>query len=293
MSDLITSARAQYNLNNLSLSSNESTTLGALITAVSKAIQKYCGRDFVQTQYDELYNGDGRRRLLLRQVPIITVDRVAYSPVAVLRVTNTSASNQRATVAVTATGLSLTRVASGTSSASTVSFGSNTTISAVATAVTALGNGWSATVTDAKYNNRASADLRAVQGSLNAMNVQVELKIHIGELSDYEVDATHAWLLRARWTELAIWPQLGPGWYGGIDYWRVIYTAGFATVPEDVQEACAQWTAALFWQTKRDPGLSHESIPGVVSRVPYGQMPECVRQLLLPYRSRRLLNFGG
>jgi hypothetical protein len=56
---------------------------------------------------------------------------------------------------------------------------------------------------------------------------------------------------------------IGPGWGGGINYWRVIYTAGYATVPEDVQEACAQWVAALFWQSKRDPGLALEQIPGV------------------------------
>ena len=40
MSDLITSSRALDNLNNLATSSDENTTLAALITAVSRAIEK-------------------------------------------------------------------------------------------------------------------------------------------------------------------------------------------------------------------------------------------------------------
>jgi len=34
-----------------------------------------------------------------------------------------------------------------------------------------------------------------------------------------------------------------------------IYTAGYATIPEEVQEACAQWVAHLFWQTKENPAV--------------------------------------
>ncbi|HKQ88599.1 MAG TPA: hypothetical protein VJS43_17710, partial [Candidatus Acidoferrales bacterium] len=51
-------------------------------------------------------------------------------------------------------------------------------------------------------------------------------------------------------------------WDGGVHHWRVRYSAGYSAVPDDVQEACAQWVAALFWQTKRDPGLESETIPG-------------------------------
>src|SRR5207248_3288921 len=136
-----------------------------------------------------------------------------------------SASNQRATVAVTATGLTLVRVAAGVTTTDTsVTFAGNVTLSAVATAVNALGNGWSASVIDSANNNRASADLRAVQGALNARGVNAELTLHLQELSAYEVDANHGWLVRAAGC-----------WHGGVNFWRVIYTAGYATVPEDVQ----------------------------------------------------------
>jgi hypothetical protein len=286
MADLITTARAKYNLNNLAATSDEDTTLAALVTACSRGIRKHCRREFDSQQFDELYHGTGTPRLTLRQFPVISVARVAYGPTGALRITNTSASNQRATVAVTSSGLTLVRVASGVVSTDTsVTFAGNVTLGAVATAVNALGNGWSAAVIDSSYSNRASADLRALQGAFNAKDVQAELRIHLFELTDFDIETAGGRLVRGHnafsWDESSTWN-------GGLNYWRVIYTAGFATVPEDVQEACAQWVAVLFWQTKRDPGLARENVPGVVAREPFSTMPPGVRTLLAPYRDHKM-----
>jgi hypothetical protein len=295
MADLITSARAQYNLNNYSLSSNESTTLSALITACSKAIQKFCGRDFVQAQYDELYNGEMQLRLILRQYPVISVARVAYNPIPVLNIMNTGAANQRANVAVTSTGITLNTWASGVQTTDTsTAFATYTTLSSVASHINGLGNGWSASFPNTtQYANWPSADLRSIQGALNAMNIMAPLRIHTSELQDFQVDLERGWLVRNQILDDTLIPPLGMNWHGGINFWRVIYTAGFASVPDDVAEACAQWVAALFWQTKRDPGLLQESIPGAVSRSPFSTMPPGVRELLLPYKARRLMSLGG
>src|SRR4051812_19482047 len=109
--DLISSTRALQNLSGASASQ----TLTDLITGVSKAVKKYCRRDFTSTAYDELYSGNGQRRLLLRQCPIISVESVRYRPVTVLKIINNSTGvNQQARVAITSTGLTLVRVASGT-----------------------------------------------------------------------------------------------------------------------------------------------------------------------------------
>ena len=297
MADLITSARAEYNINQSSFTANETSTISALITACTKAISKFCRRNFDTQTYDELYNGTGDRRLALRQFPVVSVARVAYGPIPVLRVSNTSPSNQRATVAVTSTGLSLTRVASGTSTTDTsVTWASYPTLTQAAVAVNALGNGWSAVVADGSYANRAASDLRAPQGALNAMNVQAPLLLHAQELTGFDLDTDRGWLVRGPASaEMldAFDDPLPPTWFGGINFWRVVYTAGFATVPEDVQEACAEWVAALFWQTKRDPGLAREAIPGMVSRAPLEQMPAGVRTLLLPYRDHKVASAGG
>jgi hypothetical protein len=278
MSDLITRARALYDLNNRATTSDENTTLDALVTAVSRAVENYCWRTFAISSYDEIYPGNQQRELVLRNYPTVSIERVAFAPTRVMQVTNTSASNQRATVKVTATGLELIRVASGVSSTSTINFADQPTLSALAAAVTALGNGWSASVPNAADNLRASADLRALQGAFAAMNVNADLKLHTSELSSFHVDSERGCLTRSG----------GDCWNGGLHHWRVLYKAGFSAVPDAVQEACAQWVAQLFWLTKRDPGLASESIPGATSRLTLREMPVTIKMLLAPYRNWRV-----
>src|SRR5262249_6777644 len=117
--DLITLARAKQDIQAITDNSQDSL-LSTLITAYSDAIAKYCRRDFTSKSYDELSEGDGDRRLLLREYPVQSVTSVRYRPVTVLKIQNTSTTvNQRATVQVTSTGLTLVRVASGVTTTDT------------------------------------------------------------------------------------------------------------------------------------------------------------------------------
>jgi hypothetical protein len=278
MSDLITRDRALSNLNNRDTTDDENATLDALITAVSSAIENYCWQTFAVVSYDELYPGTQKRELVLRNYPTIEIDRVAYCPVPVVQVTNTSVDNQRATVKVTATGVELTVVASGVPTINDIAFADQPTLSALAAAISAIGLGWAATVLNPADNLRASADLRALQGAFQAMNALANLKLHTSELIGYTVDAERGILTR----------DDGLLWEGGLHFWRVIYQAGFSAVPDDVQEACAEWVAQLFWQTKRDPGLASETIPGTDTRVILQNMPTSTKLLLGPYRNWRV-----
>jgi hypothetical protein len=260
--DLITQSRLNDALNNRSLTTNETTTCTDLISAVSAAIKKYCRTDFTSTTYDELYSGGGQQKLLLRQKPIISIARVAYGPYAILRVTNNDSSNQRATVAVssatdtdvTGSRITLVRVASGVTTTDTsVTFAGSPTIQAVVNAINALGNGWVASCPNTTYNLWPSADLR-IQGALNcAAGSYAEIKMHCIELSDWQMDRKRGWLIRGINALVTQWDDPMAVFTPGIDNYRVIYTAGYTTVPLDVQEACAEWAAALFWQTKSNP----------------------------------------
>ncbi len=143
--EIIDLDRARQNLPS-SVNTDE-PVISTLIEAASKAIQRYCRRDFVKTSYDELYNGNGDRKLILRQYPVISVESVRYRPVTVLKVINNATStNQQARISITSTGLSLIRVASGVKSTDTVTFSANATLADLATAIIALANGWSAQV---------------------------------------------------------------------------------------------------------------------------------------------------
>jgi len=294
MADLITNARAKQSIP--SATSADDPTIDALISACSQAIERYCHRDFVQTAYDELYNGNGDRRLVLRQYPILSLQSVRYRPVTVLKIQNNLANTPQARVSVTDIGLTLVRVTSGvTTTDSSITFAGNVTVLAVQNAVNALGNGWSAA--GQGYDAWPSADLRAPQGALTAAGQDAELKLHTYELAGYQIDERRGWLLRAiPYTDPELLHPEDLIWPVGVNNFRVQYTAGFATVPLDVQEACAEWVAVLFWQTKRDPGLSQESAAGAFARtylLAKSAIPPHIAALLAEYRQRPMTITGA
>jgi hypothetical protein len=245
--NLITPERAKYNIAvpaSYSFTTAENNTIAALIAAYSEGIQEYCSRTFVVDQYDEIYSGNLEESLFLRQSPLISVERVATSPMDILEIKNTSwPTNSRATVRVLSTGLELVRVASGTTTPDTsVTWTTYATLATVAAAVNLLGSGWSATVLNTDYNTWDSSDLRAIQGALDVSDSNgANLKIWTETINDWEVEDRVGCLTRT-----SQWPR-------GKNNIRVTYTAGFDPIPEDVQEACAIMVAGAFAQTKRDP----------------------------------------
>jgi hypothetical protein len=158
--DLISLARAYQALQGIT---SVDSLLSTLITAASDAIQKYCRRDFLSTSYDELYSGNGDRKLLLRQYPLVSVESVRYRPVTVLKITNTVAANVQARVSVISTGLKLVRVNAGAKVIVTggLDFVTNPTLTALAAAVNVIGAGWSAQIVgdSTNYGSWPSADL--------------------------------------------------------------------------------------------------------------------------------------
>ena len=196
MADLITSARAKYNLNNMTTTSAEDTTIAALVTACSKAIKKFCGREFDSQQFDELYPGNGYTRSPAAAVPghqrgprgVRADDGAAHQEHVGVQSTRRSA--------VTSSGLSLTRVASGTSSTDTsVTWAGNATLSAVATAVNVARQRLDRRRRGFAPTTIALPPTFAPSSAFDAMNVDAELKIHVRELTSYDVDTERGILI--------------------------------------------------------------------------------------------------
>ncbi len=318
--DLITSGRAAQGMQYFAGNAATDAVLQTLITAISDAIEKYCRRRFVSRAYDELYDGNGDRRLLLRQYPIQSVQSVRYRPVTVLKViNNATAQNQQARVQVTSTGLQLWRSASGAPITETLlTWAAYPTIDALANAVNALGNGWAAQIVgDAgltgDYGLWPSADLyvpasfgdplegigvQTSQGNLTARGQNAELKLHTYELAGYQWDA-RGWLLRAiPYTDPELLHPEDLIWPVGVANFRIQYTAGYTTVPEAVQEACARWTAIAYNLTLRDPSVASQTVSGAVGQtwrpdLPSHEPPPSIRPLLAPYRRHTIATDQG
>ncbi len=285
-----------------SASTTDDRLIEALVAAASDAARRFCGRDFALREYDELRDGSWGQQLLLRHHPVAAVASVRRSPQTVLEVTNTSSANPQARVAVTRTGLELVRVASGARTVDTsVTWASNATLSAVASAVTALGNGWSARAssTHALFPSQdlfvapADGDADRSSGALSCAGGRYAgLRLHVEELSDYHWHPS-GWLemgwasgLDGREPKEPDYP-----WAGGPQEWRVQYTAGFAVVPPSVEEAVCLWAAEMFFASSRDPALASQALVGQLSQTwahTDPAPPPRVRALLAPFRARRV-----
>jgi hypothetical protein len=310
--DLITVARAKLAIASIT-DANQDGVLQALVTSYSDAIEKWCKRRFLTWSYDELYNGNGERRMLLRQYPVQSVQAVRYRPVTVLKVTNNTAANVQARVSVLSTGLQLVSTQNGVKTTVTagLTFAGNPGLTALAAAINAVGNGWSAQVVgdSNNYGGWPSADLYVPasygdtlegagtlqsQGALQCVaGSNAELKMHTYELAGYQWDA-RGWLLRAiPYTDPELLHPEDLVFPVGINNFRVQYTAGYTAVPEAVQEACARWVSYAWNLTQRDPALASQVPPsgaasGWLQLANLQTPPGDVAVLLQPYRRRSI-----
>ena len=271
MPDLITLARAKQAIP--SVPSADDAIVEDLIDAASEIIELYCRRTFAQTNYDELASGRPDGRLRLRQFPIVTVTRIAASNGAAIQVVNENSTlNQRATVQITSTGLVLTRIASGVTSAdSSILWSGHATLQSVANAITALGNGWKGTVVTG-YASWPPTDLRPLGVALPSLTTPAELVIHDEGVPATRIDADAGFVIGRFPT--------------GDGNLRVEYSAGFATVPEAVQQACAMLVAQWYSEGKHDAARRFDGLGDMqYSRFPPEGLPEAVRRLLAPWRS--------
>ena len=282
-----------------------------LAPVASRMIRKWCNRWFNRrTAIDELYTVDPGQPLLLKEFPVNGLERLCTDPTAVLSIANTSGLVQRATVKLASTGdtevglvttgLELVRIASGVKTTSAVAFGDTDTVGDVADAVNALGLGWEASVAVA-YELWPASDLRAVQGALPAVGRTADLVIHTTDLS-FELDAeTGTVFLESDqsdpWTSTRWGPSLSTSFddqviRGQSNGLRVVYDAGFDTVPEDVQQACAETVADQLHALATNQRLGSETQDSysyvLNTAAAEAQLTRRVRGMLSLYRSSRV-----
>jgi hypothetical protein len=108
----------------------DQSALPALILAASRAVQKYCTRDFAYWNYDETYDGNGFSQLVLRQYPINRIYRLSCNPTPAITIDNRDTSNNQialvnlATIGDSDSGLSVVGLSlSATASGVTTSYG--------------------------------------------------------------------------------------------------------------------------------------------------------------------------
>ena len=238
--------------------------------SVEEWVKQYCRRDFESTTYSkERYDGTGTTMLTLRNYPVVSVDRLAIGTLEVIKICNT-AEYTTATVSVTSTGLRLVKDGSVDSS---VTFASNTTMTAVVNAVNALGSGWSAELLSSDYGNYASTELLKMYGKNCIDSNWVDLLIPNSAEDDLVVYENEG---------MIYYPSKFPTGHGNV---IVDYVAGYSSddMPDDLQLAIKVMIKHMY-QKRDEESFSASSFKTGDYSVNLLDMPAEVKEILSKYK---------
>ena len=319
MPDLITSSQM---LTALDLSIEDQARVPAAITAASALVRRFCNRYFSRRPsgdgtlgpIDELITSPLSGKLLLAEYPINDVLRVSSSKTTVFSVGNLDPNaNQRATCKLTrtgdpiggfaTTGLYLERWASGVKYSNIILFSSlaGPTIGDLADAVIALGGGWTASPAQRNgsgedYSLWPVSELRSGQGSLGALQDDAEFQAWTDDLGVERDDAVG--ILTMSDDDLnpftsARWGPNGGQTFGDDeirgehDGVRVVYDAGYDTIPADLADAVIEVAKAMLERKATSSTIQSERTDtwSVVNREVIGSLPRAARETLALYRS--------
>ena len=287
-----------YCQSNAFLTSQSPQELNSLLAAASTAIRKFCWRNFTQQNYTIYVPGPQTPYdiIMLTDKPIIQVTRLATNPTVVLQVYNNNSAYQRATIAVSSTGITLFTMESGVASTNTsITFALYPTLQAAANAINALGTGWTATPV-AGYELYPSADLKVIQGAMTATQNKggAGLEMYLencvfGGYGFYSWGQTGAWIGSTLWRvdleKGVIFGSLPPSLDGNPNI-RIDYTGGFNPIPDDVQRACMLTAISIGQAGKINPMLTTESALdySYTLNTAAKMIPPVAREILASYR---------
>jgi hypothetical protein len=223
-------------------SSTYDTKLTNLLSAASRAIERYCDAKLVSAARTEYHNGRGVHYLTLDACPVTASPKISLGDVCV-EIVNTSTSTYEATVKVDSGVLTLTRNGSD----STLTLSSYATLDLLAAAVVALGDGWAATVQE-DYGDYPASRIRDTQGVLESREDSACLELFA---------PFTGWQRTNLETGVVVTECPTPFGYRNV---KAEYTGGYTTVPDDLQTAACDLVSAMYRGSLRDATLKSEKL---------------------------------
>ena len=222
--------------------------LARLINAVSDSVETYCGRQFLTRAHAARYDGNSQRFLYLPHHPVTAITRVSLGTNAAMSLTNSAAGAYAAYASMSSTTLTLTVDGGASAGTSTLTLADYADMDALAVAVNALGTGWTA-VSMAPFNTWAASETgkHDFMGRECFDGTTIYLELPDERLSDVVLVDQQA-LYRAG------------GWPCGTRNVYVDYTAGFATIPDDLAQIALELVARAFYAREHDESIREERL---------------------------------
>ena len=269
--------------------SGNDALLTALINRATSAIEKYCDRTFTSTTYREIRDIQGSD-LILKQYPVISIQLFSTTRQQGMILTNSSSDAYNAYVQVSATTMTLVVQGGDNAGTDAITLDDYATVSALRTAINALGAGWAATAVSTKTDLWDAVELLPCSG-LNCLNAYVYLDIPDVPESDYIVEDSTGIITIGSW--------FNSRWTSGYDSTATLgiqaavvrYTAGYATTPADLEQICIDLVNSYFKSRKVDSSLKSEKIGDYAYELIDGgaaSLPDGIKSRLQVWRKRTL-----
>ncbi len=302
--DLITLEYASVALSIFPMNPAQLNYLPQAISAASAAIRRYTGdRDFTRTTYVKdfaVIQGQVR----LDQFPVNQIIRAQSQPTNAITISNGSAQTAQALftytgtswLGQTVTGIMLNWTTNGVPGTASVAFTSNETISSLATAINAVGSGWSASV--GGFGNWAVTELIGGYIARGATGGGAAFSVYAHDLTSACYFQDNGQLIGVlnvgQQYQDGIGPRWGPtwtSWTAPVNTSSVIhisYNAGFSAIPDDLQEATVEVVKAILVRLRLNPYLMSETADkysySLVNINMIRGLPQWVRDILSTYR---------
>jgi hypothetical protein len=266
----LVSMKEVVNFLGLDSEETEDKNLNLLALAVEDWVQNiYCHKKIVSADYTERYDGTGDQYLLLDNYPIISLDLLSIGTDDVISIKNTTTYGY-ATVSVSSTVVTLNL--NGTSS--TLALATYTTMTTLVNAINALSSsGWTASLMSSSYASYPSSLLLEKMG-LNCINsAYIYLPMPDDGEDNFEVYPNEGKI------------QFYAGFPQGHRNVYVKYTAGYATIPDDVKVAVLILIKNLYQRRSEESfGMQSYSVTGISVSFEQDPMPMQAKYLLAQYR---------
>jgi hypothetical protein len=237
--------------------STDDAVLEKAIDRATARIESYVGRQILSRSYAEWRSGAGVDTIRLHQWPVTQVTNVWTGNYAALVVSSGDATDIRASIAVNqetgTNAVSLTRTTSaGTSTTTNLALGTYPTTTSLATAI-----GSTAGFACSLGKNIRSVQLRPRAGADTILATVTLFAADTASEYTYDYDTGRLSIDPSWWAQ---WPMDRGVMPDAVKSVLVEYTAGYATVPDDIEQACIEVAAMMYRDRRRDSGLASESL---------------------------------
>ena len=237
--------------------STDDAVLEKAIDRATARIESYVGRQILSRTYTEWRSGAGVDEIRLHQWPVSQVTGVWTGAYAALVIGSGDATDIRASISInqetgTPAAVLNRTTSAGVTTTTTLSFATYPTTAALATAIGATA-GFTCTlgknIRTAQLRPRAAGDVVLATVTLFAADTASEYT--------YDYDTGRLAIDQSWW---AYWPLERGIMPDAVKSVCVEYTAGYATVPDDIEQACIEIAAMMYRDRRRDAGLASESL---------------------------------